>query len=134
MEDDVFEGTLSSKIVSKLFFMQCHMECTSEFLCVAKKRELKFFASNFIFVTSALFHWRIVLRCGFWCLAVSLLSIRAAWWSLTPGTTEDLEMAPRLLVKNRSRILSSLVGSFTTCSTPRSKANVVKSSLIEREY
>ena len=43
-------------------------------------------------------------------------------WSLIPGTTEDLSTSVGFEVKNKSSMLFILVGSRTTCSSPKSFA------------
>ena len=113
---DIFDGMLKSRILWRLVLMHDHISFTlGECLCIKwpKKNFEKLSQSVFIWVMSALFQSLIFLLGDFFLLIKSLLSVRTASWSLTPGTTEDFWIRSKLLVKKRSRILSPLVGLST---------------------
>ena len=85
------------------------------------KRLLKFLASCLVLSISALFQSLISLLIGFLGFIISLLSTTTASWSLTPGITDVFVIRLVLLIKNRSRMLSPLVGSSTVCVSPKSR-------------
>ena len=81
---------------------------------------------------SAFFHRKIFLRTGFRRLAEASDTVKTISWSLTPGNGIHLETKDGLLVRNKSKVLSSLVGKSAICVKPRSRKVDMKHSLMER--
>ena len=84
---------------------------------------LHFSRSSFSACMLALWHMYILGRFCLMTLGLQLFMITGMpSWSLIPGTTVDLSTRVGFVVKNRSKVLFILVGSPTTCSSPKSLA------------
>ena len=69
--------------------------------------------------------WYMYMLRGFCLITVGLQLFMFAGmpsWSLIPGTTVDFSTRVGFVVKNKSKVLFILVGSRTTCSSPKSLA------------
>ena len=69
--------------------------------------------------------WHMYILRGFCLITVGLQLFMFAGmpsWSLIPGTTLDFLTRVGFVVKNKSKVLFILMGSRTTCSSPKSLA------------